>query len=398
MIRYGAMTAPLFARTPPRLGSEGLSMETLLDGARLAKLGVNLRRMGKPAMREFLRIVLSNVCDVILDQISDGPLAGAVAADAVLGARAGPRSPGTVLMLMYRLAQGGLKKLPAGGMGSVSEALANAARARGAEIRTGVGVDSVLVHEDRVTGVSFGERESATAPLVLSSLDALSTVRLVGAEHFDIEACRRVRNIRAKGTAAKINVALSAAPKFKGLDDALLRGRLIVAPSVDYIERAYDSAKYGELPSQPMIEAVIPSLSDPSLCENGAQAMSAIVQFAPYDLEGGWSGAARERLAKVFLAQISRYAPGIADLVTATEVLSPADIERDTGARGGHWHHAEMAVDQMMMLRPTNGTGRYASGVPGLYFCGASAHPGGDVTGTSGRNAALQCLRDGAAP
>ncbi len=397
MIRFSALIAPIFSRTPPRLAGGGLSRGNLFEGAQLAKLGLDLRRMGKSEMREFLRVVLSNVSDLVLDEIPDGPLAGAMAADAVLGAWAGPKSPGTVLMLMYRLAQGGAKQLPAGGMGAVTDALANAARARGAEIRTGVGVDSVFIDGERVGGVAFGGNESATAPLVFSSLDTMSTLKLVGAEHFDIEACRRIQNIRAKGTAAKINFALSAVPKFHGLDDTLLRARLLIAPSVNYIERAFNPAKYGELPSEPMIEAVIPSLSDPSLCDGDAHVMSAIVQFAPYDLKDGWSSAAREQLAKISLTLLEQYAPGIGDLVTATEVLSPADIERETGARGGHWHHAEMAVDQMIMLRPTNGMGRYASGVPGLYFCGASAHPGGDITGAAGRNAALQSIRDGGA-
>jgi phytoene dehydrogenase-like protein len=396
MLRYSALVGPLFDKTPPRLAGGGMSMGNLFQGAQLAKLGIDLRRMGKSEMREFLRVVLSNVSDLILDEIPDGPLAGAMAADAVLGAWAGPRSPGTVLMLMYRMARGGAKMIPVGGIGAVTEALAEAARAHGAEIRTGVGVESVLIHGDRVHGVAISGNGSATASQVFSSLDALSTLELVGAEHFDIEACRRVQNIRAKGTAAKINLALSAAPKFKALDDSLERARLLISPSVNYIERAFNPAKYGELPPEPMIEVVIPSLSDPSLCDGGGHVLSAIVQFVPYALKGGWSSAAREQLAKTSLAQLEAYAPGIGNLVIGSEVLSPADIEGETGARGGHWHHGEMAVDQMMMLRPTNGMARYASGVPGLYFCGASAHPGGDVTGTAGRNAALQSIRDGA--
>ncbi len=395
MRRYGALIAPIFLRTPPRLSGGGWSPTTLFERAQLGKLGVDLRRLGKSEMREFLRVALSNVCDLILDEIPDGPLAGAMAADAVLGGWAGPKSPGTVLMLMYRLAQGGARRLPAGGMGAVTDALADAARAHGAEIRTAVGVDRVVIDGDRVRGVELSAGERVTAPLLLSSLDAMSTLKLVGAEHFDIEACRRIRNIRARGTAAKINFALSAAPEFRGLNGTLSRARLLIAPSISYIERAFNPAKYGELSSEPVIEAVIPSLSDPSLCDNGAQVMSAIVQYAPYDLNGGWSASAREALAKTTLGLFDRYAPGIADLVTATEVLSPADIEQETGARGGHWHHGEMAVDQMMMLRPVNGMGRYATGVPGLYLCGAGAHPGGDVTGTAGRSAAIQSLRDG---
>lgn len=398
LLRFSALLAPVWDRTPPRLAGGGLSRDRLFEGAHMAKLGLDLRRLGKADMREFLRIVLSNAADLVLDQIPDGPLAGALAAEAVLGARAGPRSPGTVLTLLYRLAQGGAKHLPAGGMGAVAEALAAAARGFGAEIRTGAAVNAVLVEDDRVRGVDFAEGERAFAPLVLSSLDALSTLRLAGPEHFDVEACRRARQIRAEGVAAKVNLVLNGLPDFPGLDPSFRRARLLVAPSVIHVERAFNPAKYGELTEAPMIEAIIPSLSDSSLTQGEDHMLSAVVQFVPYTLKGGWNENARRSLADAVTCTLGRFAPGLEERVTATDVLTPQDIEAETGARGGHWHHGELAMDQMLMLRPMHTMARYSSGVPGLYLCGAGAHPGGDVTGMAGRNAALQSLNDGARP
>lgn len=283
-------------------------------------------------------------------------------------------------------------------MGAVADALAAAARAFGAEIRTGTSVNSVLVEGDQARGVDFADGHRALAPLVLSSLDAFSTLRLAGPEHIDIEAWRRARHIRAEGAAAKVNLVLKALPEVPGLDPDLRRARLLVATSVNHVERAFNPAKYGGLTREPMIEALIPSLSDPSLTEGEAHVLSAVVQFVPYTLEGGWNEQARQSLEKTVVQTLGRYAPGLESLVITTEVLTPGDIETETGARGGSWHHGEPAMDQMLMLRPMHTMARYASGVPGLYLCGAGAHPGGDVTGMAGRNAALQSLHDGARP
>jgi phytoene dehydrogenase-like protein len=391
----GALSGKLL-ETPPRLARPDWR-----DLAGLAKLGLDIRRLGTTDAREFLRVLLSNARDVILDEIGEGPLAGALALDAVMGGHTGPRSPGTALTLLYRLAQGGGRHLPKGGLAAYCAALGQAAEARGAEIRRRATVAGVTVEHDRVTGLRLASGETLTAPLVLSSLDAQTTLRLTGVEHFDAEAVRRIRNLRCKGVTAKVNLALSALPGFAGIDRAALAGRIVLAPSVQALESAFDAAKYGALPAQPALEIVIPSLADPSLVDgpetNRGHVMSVVVQYAPYHLEGGWTAAARQRLGETVLNLLENFAPGLRSLVVAQDVLTPADIERETGATGGHWHHGELAADQMLSLRPVNGLARYRLPVGGLYLCGAAAHPGGDVIGAAGRNAARQAMLEGRA-
>lgn len=387
--RFAATLAGKLLETPPRLESPDWR-----ELAGLAKLGIDIRRLGAAEAREFLRVLLSNAWDVILDEIDDGPLAGALALEAVLGGHRGPRSPGTVLPLLYRLAQGGGRHLPSGGMAAFCEALAACAEARGCTIRRDAAVARLSIVEDRVVGVCLEGGETLTAPQVLSSLDAPATLRLAGVEHFDAETVRRIRNVRCKGVTAKVNLALSSLPDFRGVDREALADRIVVAPAVAALESAFDAAKYGALPQQPALEIVIPSLSDPGLTDGNGEIMSIVVQYAPYHLEGGWSEAARRRLGETVLVQLEAFSPDLRSLIVAQDVLTPVDIERDTGAAGGHWHHGELAVEQMLNLRPVNGLARYALPVGGLYLCGAAAHPGGDVLGAAGHNAARQALRE----
>ncbi|MBY6068640.1 NAD(P)/FAD-dependent oxidoreductase [Leisingera aquaemixtae] len=392
---FAGLLGQLSTKSPPSLEGGLASLGTLTELAGLAKLGLDLKRMGKKDMREFLRVLLSNAYDLILDDLEDGPLAGALAADAVRGAFAGPRSPGTVFTLMYRLGQGGGAQLPMGGMGAVAAAFEAAARAAGAEIRTGASVARVLTENDRAAGVVLEDGTEISGKAVLSNTGPMAAMMLAGAEHYDVEAVRRMRNQRCKGTAAKVNLVLNAAPVFPGLSPELMAGRLLIAPSTSYVERAFNPTKYGEMPANPVIEAVIPSLTDPEVAGGGRHVLSAVVGSVPYGLEGGWDAAARERLAAATLATLEKYAPGISALVTERQVLSPACIEARTGAPGGHWHHAEIGVDQILTVRPANGMAHYRFGPEGYYLCGAGAHPGGDVTGLAGRNSALQLLKDG---
>lgn len=387
LVRFAAVLAGKLLETPPQL-----QRPDWRDLGGLAKLGLDLRRLGTRDAREFLRVLLSNAHDVILDEVGEGPLAGAFALDSVMGGHCGPRSPGTALTLLYRLAQGGARHLPAGGLGAFCGALAKSAAARGVEIRCNTAVEEILVAEDRAAGVRLADGTTLTAPLVLSSLDAGTTLRLTGVEHFDAEAVRRIRNLRCKGATAKINLALSGLPAFRGLDAEAMSGRLLLAPGVQALEAAFDAVKYGELPQRPALEMLIPSLSDDSLTEGRGQILSVIVQYVPYHLKGGWDDAAREALGEQVLDLLEFHVPGLCQLVVARDVLTPLDIERDTGAPAGHWHHGELAVDQMLTLRPVNGMARYALPVGGLYLCGAAAHPGGDVIGAAGHNAASRAL------
>jgi len=419
LIRFAGLLARLANQTPPKLESGLGNAGTLSELSVLARLGLDLKLMGKKEMQEFLRVTLSNVHDLLVDELGDGPLAGAMAADAVRGAFAGPRSPGTVFSLMYRLGSpkppgsarhaagpgngGGSADpvLPLDGMAAVSEAFARAARDAGADIRCGQGVAQVLVDDaDRVTGVTLDNGQTLTAPLVLSSAGPLQTMQMAGPDHFDIEAVRRLRSLRNKGTTAKINLLLSGTPAFTGLSPELTAGRLLIAPSSTYVERAFNPAKYNAMPTAPVVEMVLPGLSGGAGAgdaASGQQVLSAIVNFVPPAPEKGWRATERKALLKVLLSTLEAYAPGIGKLVTASEVVTPDDIAAETGAPGGHWHHLEMGLDQILTLRPTNGTAHYAFGPQGLFLCAASAHPGGDITGAPGRNSALQALKTGSA-
>lgn len=380
-------------RAPPRLGAGGGWRDRLA----LARLGLSLRLLGKTGMREFLRIVNMNVADLLDDNLSGDLLKGALAFDSVLGTNFGPRSPGSVLTLLYRLAGeakgGGGLAIPAGGMGSLTEALAAAARAFGAEIRTAAAVRRIAVEGDRAAGVELESGEILTARTVASSADPKTTfLNLTGAEYLDTGFIRRIRGIRMNGLAAKLNLALGALPDFPGLDREALAGRLVIAPDIGYVERAFDHSKYGEYSPDPAIEFTIPTLHDDSLAPPGKHVLSAIVQYAPHDLKGGWDDARRDAFADVAIRTIARHAPGLAERIVARQMLTPADIERDFRMTGGHWHHGDLAVDQMLMLRPVAGWAQYASPLPGLYLCGAGAHPGGGVAGAAGMNAARRIL------
>lgn len=387
LVRFAGMLAELKRKPPPSL--EGIDWR---EAVSLGKLAFGIRRMGKVEAREFLRVLLSNAYDTILDEVEDGPLAGAFGLDAVLGGHIGPRSPGTVLSLMYRLSNGGAKHLPRGGMGAVMQAFAASAKSAGADIRYGSAVASLQIENDHVAGVVLADGTVISGASVLSSLDPKTTMLLAGVGHFDAEMVRRVRNIRTKGCTAKVNLALSAAPIFTGLPETLHRARLVHAPSLAALEKAFNHAKYGELPSDPILEVTVPSLSDPGLVRDGGHVLSAVVQYVPYGLKQGWSDESRDALAGIVIACLEKFAPGLKASVVARNVVSPRDIEARTGAPGGHWHHGELIADQMLMLRPAPGIERYALPVEGLYLCGASTHPGGDVTGVPGRNAAKAAL------
>ena len=387
---FAAVLGQMADAPPPSL-EEGLASLSSLTAAKgLAGLGLNLKRLGKDDMREFLRVLLSNAYDVILDELEEGPVAGLLAADAVRGAFNGPRAPGTVFTLLYRLGQGGEVTLPPEGMGAVMEALARTARREGAELRFGSGVARVELDGDRVTGVTLEDGSALKAPVVLSSLGAQRTMALAGPAQYDIEAVRRVRNLRSKGTTAKVNLVLSRAPEMPGLTEAQRAGRLVLAPTASYVERAFNPVKYGEMSRAPVIEAVMPTLEAGRVSAEDKQVLSLIVSYVPQD------HADRDAIRDLAVDALAPFMPGLADLITATEVLTPADIEALTGAPGGHWHHAEMALDQVLTVRPVNGMARYAFGIEGYFLCGASAHPGGDVTGQPGRNAARRALASGA--
>jgi phytoene dehydrogenase-like protein len=392
--RLAAALHPLLDAPPPRLGTESWR-----DRAALLGLGWRLRRLGRRDLRELLRIGGMCVQDLLDDRFELPLLKGALALDAVLGSNYGPRSPGTVFSLLYRAAAGGGEARfvqPRGGLGALSAALAGAAVRAGAEVRTESPVARILVREDRAAGVELASGERITAHSVVSSADPKTTfLQLLGCEYLDAGFVRRVAQLRSRGLTAKLHLALAELPEFPGLATTALGGRLLVAPDCNYIERAYNHVKYNEFSTAPVLELTLPTLADPSLAPEGRHVLSAIVQYAPYSLAGGWDGQ-RQRFTDILIQTLARYAPGLPGRIVASELLAPPDIEREFRISGGHWHHIELALDQFFLVRPVPGATQYRSPLPGLYLCGAGSHPGGGVTGLAGRNAARALIREAA--
>ncbi|RST84609.1 NAD(P)/FAD-dependent oxidoreductase [Aquibium carbonis] len=392
LFRQAGILKPFLSRRPPDLGTMSLAQATTLGSAALS-----LRRLGKEDMREFLRMVLMNVADVLDEHVADDRLKGLLAFDATLGAHLGPRSPTSLLGLYYRLAGeidgvAGGQLLPIGGMGTVMAALARAAEAAGCTLRTGAVVRRILVENWRACCVVLDDGTEIRARAIVSAINPVTTfLDLVGARHVDTGFVRRLGNIRMKGDAAKLHLALDAPPRFAGLSETAHRGRLVIAPSVDHVENAFNPAKYGEFSPEPVMEITLPSLSDPSLAPAGACVLSAVVQYAPYALKQGWETGKPKFLAAI-MAVLERHAPGIGGSVRHAELLTPADIEARFRMPGGHWHHGELQVDQMLMNRPVHGADGYDTPVDGLFLAGAGSHPGGGVSGAPGWNAAKRVV------
>jgi phytoene dehydrogenase-like protein len=392
--RLAAALHPALLEPPPRLGTGAWG-----DRAALLRLGWRIRRLGRRDMRELLRIGGMCAHDLLAERFESPLLSGALALDAVLGTNLGPRSPGTVFSLLYRAAApGGDENLavPRGGLGALTEALRRAALAAGADLRTRTPVARIVVREDRACGVMLSSGEALTARTVISSADPKTTfLDLLGSEHLDAGFVRRLGQLRSRGLAAKVHLALDRLPQFPGLDSAALRSRLLVAPSPEYVERAFNHAKYAEYSAAPVLEVTVPTLADDTLAPPGRHVMSIIAQYAPYEIAAGWPEE-RERFKELVIRTLAAYAPELPACVSAVELLLPGDIEREFRIVGGHWHHAELALDQFFLVRPVAGAAQYRTPLPGLYLCGAGCHPGGGVMGLAGRNAARRVLAEAA--
>jgi phytoene dehydrogenase-like protein len=392
LLAFADVLRPALVQVPPSIGGGGWR-----EKLPLGKLGLAVRRLGRAEAQEFLRMALMNVADVVEEEVADPRLGGAVAFDATLGTHLGPRSPTSLMALYYRLAgmvggrQGALA-LPRGGMGAVAAAFRKAAEAARVEIRTGTPAARILVEKGRAAGVVTKGGETIRAPLVVSAVNPRTTfLDLVGPAELDTDFVRRIRNIRMRGNVAAVHLALDGLPEFAGVPEKRLAGRLLVAPSIGHVERAFNAAKYGEIAAEPALQITIPSLTEPSLAPAGGHVMSVLVNTVPYDVRLA-PDAAREQVRAIVLATLERHAPGIGGLVRAVDVQTPRDIEVRWSMPGGHWHHGELAVDQMFMLRPVFGAARYDTPVDGLYLCGAGSHPGGGISGAPGLNAARRIL------
>lgn len=399
--RIGRVLAPLLDRTPPSLERPAPS-----DVWQFGKLGKEFRGLGKRDAYRLLRWGPMAVADLAAEWFETELLRAVVAARGIMGAFAGPWSAGTSVPLLMQAALSGSPFAPAafplGGMGALAESLASAAKAAGAEVRTGAAVERVLVEDGAAVGVRLEGGEEMRARAVVSNADPRRTfLSLLDPTELDPGFLQMVRGYRSKGTAAKLNLALERLPEFTALkgagDDearAALSGRIHIGPDIDYLERAFDAAKYGDYSPEPYMDVTVPTLHDPSLAPAGKHVLSVYVQYAPYELrEGDWETRGEEFGNSVIRA-LETYAPGLSDLVADGQLITPADLENEYGLTGGHPLHGEPSLDQFYTFRPVIGWAQYRTPVRNLYLCGAGTHPGGGVTGAPGANASREILKD----
>jgi phytoene dehydrogenase-like protein len=393
---------PILGMVPPDPSSLAPS-----DLRSLLRLGRHMRGLGAEHFHALHKLMTMSSADYLDEWYEFDPLKATKSASGIIGTFLGPRSPGSAYVLLHHYMgdiDGAFRAwgFQRGGTGAISDAIAGAAVTAGAVIRTAAAVEKLLVKNGVTEGVALTSGEEIRAPIVVSSLDPRRTfLELVDRKELPSELVTDVERYKFRGSSGKVNLALSGLPDFTCLkqsnDPSLriraLRGAISISPSVNYLERAYDDAKYGEFSRNPYMDIVIPSMIDPGMAPPGKHVMSIFVQYAPYNLNGGWTDEKREAFGDAVINTISRYAPNIKSLILGRQVLTPADIERITGLSEGNIFQGELALHQLFFLRPVPEWAKYRTPVNGFWQCGAGTHPGGGIMGASGRLAALEILR-----
>lgn len=396
----GGVIATLFASTPPSVDDPGPRDLWAL----MRTLGA-FRSLPKADQWRLLRWGPMAVADLVSESVDTELLRATLAADGIFGAMLGPWSAGSGLQLLLASANRSLAwsggRTVAGGPVAFARALTRAAERFGVEIRTGAAVEHVVVRDDRAVGVTLAGGETIESRCVVSGVDPKRTfLSLCDADHLPPEFLWRMKHYRSRGTLGKVNLALSALPDFRGATREMLDGRVRLAPDLDYIERAFDHAKYGRFSPHPWIEFTVPTIADPTMAPAGAHVLSAYAQFAPYALratadsgsDAGWDGA-RDAFGDAVVSTLEQYAPGLTPLIVAREVMTPIDLERGWGLTGGQIFHGELSLDQFFAMRPLLGFGQYRTPIQGLFLCSSGTHPGTGLTGGSGLNAAREVAR-----
>jgi phytoene dehydrogenase-like protein len=380
--------------TPPDPKSPSLA-----DAIMGLRLGKAFRDLGGKTGREAIRALPMAVADLVQEVFSSEAVRGPLATRGVLYTAMGAWATGTAAVFMSDSAgtdggAAGTAVLPVGGTGALVDALAQAAASLGVQVRTGIEVVEIRNQGTRAIGVTLADGTELNAPLIVSAADPKRTAALCDPVTLGPTMVWRTGNIRQPGATARVNLALSGLPAFHGGDPERLSGRIVLGPSIDDVERAMDAVKYGHVSEEPVLDATIPSLTDPTLAPEGKHVMSVVFQAAPYALRDGDWATERDRVGDITIKALESVAPGFGELVEAREVITPADMEANYGLSGGHIQHAEPALDQFFAWRPLLGEARYAFLLEGLYLAGSGAHPGGGITGGPGANAARQILKD----
>ncbi len=406
MVEMSRFAKPILGMTPP----DPFSMK-IRDVRPLLDILARFRALPEASRHDQLQLLTMSASDFLDQWFETDVLKATMAASGIIGTFLGVRSPGTAYVLLHHYMgeiDGAFRSwgLSRGGTGMVSESIASAARAAGAEIRLEAPVSKVMINNGRATGVVLEDGDYVLTNTVLSSVDPrLTFMRMVGEEHLPGDFVEDIRRYKFRGSSGKVNLALDGLPDFTALKGSgpHLRGAISISPSVDYMERAYDQAKYGQYSRRPYIDIVIPSLTDPSLAPPGKHVMSCFVQYAPYDLrepsDGGSSATDapawdqhREAFGDTVVDTIAEYAPNLKDLILHRQVLTPLDFERTFGLSEGNIFQGELTLEQLFFLRPAPGWADYRTPITGLYMCGSATHPGGGIMGAPGRNGAMKAM------
>jgi phytoene dehydrogenase-like protein len=395
--KIAGVIADALATTPPDIDSPSSG-----DLWSMLKTGRAIRKLGKKDMFRLLRWGPMAVADLASEYFETELLRAVIAARGVFGTFLGPWSAGSALILLIRAAgdphPAGSASFAAGGMGAITQAMAAAAKAAGAEIRTGAEVIEIRVQNGAATGVLLSTGEEISARAVISNADPKRTLlKLTDPAHLGPDFVQKLQNYRGNGTVAKVNLALSGLPKFTALkdkdSDTELKGRIHIGNEIDYLERAFDESKYGNFSRQPFLEAAIPSLTDPTLAPDGKHVMSIYMQYAPYKLKGDWEEQ-RKLLGQTVVQTLAQYAPNLPELILTHQIITPRDLEEKYGMTGGQIFHGDLALDQFFTMRPLLDWARYKTPITNLYLCGSGTHPGAGLTGGSGANAAREILKE----
>jgi phytoene dehydrogenase-like protein len=394
MSKIAGIVRGLMHLTPLDLPDVGLS-----DVRGMLSLTGAVRTLGRQNVHHLLRVLPMPVADLLNEWFESDIVRGAIAASGVRDITWGPMEAGTAYTLLYKWAgsNSGLFRSTGairGGMGALTQAIAKAAGSSGAEIRTGAEVKQLLLANGRATGVTLTNGETITADTFISSADPCATfMELVGPRYLPTEFLRHVSNIKYRGSAARVHLALRDLPRFTAAPNSdALSGAIQIAPSMTYLQRGYDHVKYGRYSQRPYLDIRIPTLNDPSLAPAGQHTMSITAKYAPYCLRDSDWDAERPRFGELVLDTLEEYAPEIRDLVQEMIVLTPLDLERGYSLPEGNLNHGEMTLDQFFHMRPIPGYAQYTTPINGLYLGGAGSHPGGGITGIPGRQAARAVL------
>ena len=398
MYRMALAVKPILSMVPPDPTS--LSPKDLRG---LLRLGKHFRDLGESDFFMLYKLMTMSSADFLDEWFETDPLKATMSASGIIGTFLGPRSPGTAYVQLHHYMgeiDGAFRAwgFARGGTGAVAESIASAARELGVTIRENTTVGQVIVRGGRAVGVALEDGEEIMARTVVSGLDPRRTfLRLVDEGDLPSDFVRSIRRYRSVGSSGKVNLALGELPNFTSLpgDGDHLRGAISISPSQDYLERAYDEAKYGEFSSHPYMDVIIPSLIDPGMAPPGKHVMSCFVQYAPYALNGGWNDEKREAFGDAVIDTLSQYAPNLRSAIIHRQVLTPQDMEDEFGLTGGNIFHGELSLQQLFFLRPAPRWADYRTPIRGLYLCGSGTHPGGGICGGPGRLAALEILKGG---